>query len=396
MPSLSIDAGSNRPSNRWVTSNEWCEFWYDTFINGSLSSSLPLSSNQFSAGTDVYFGRDLPNYHKRKNNGELLPMTLYIFCTQALSNVKGQMTWDGYFNGNPNHYSYRVYDKKGLNRPYLPFDSHPGVFTFATVPTVRGWIDEQLPIEPSQYVQAAAAKLYGQGWDVLTFLAEFRHVLRMFKNIVHTIKTAFKSPKDLQNAWLEGRYGWRVLVFDILDATQAILAIDEEQRLRAKERTGWSTTWNTQFTETKQYYTRTEDRVINIDHELSVRGSIVADFVAPTFSFNPVVTAWELVTLSFVIDWVINVGCALNALSFLALSGDYTAAWSLNYKHVRTYENVVTPKLNFNYQTAFSATEEVEFRMRRPCTVPLIPTVNVRLDEFKVIDLIALLLQRIT
>ena len=132
-----------------------------------------------------------------------------------------------------------------------------------------------------------------------------------------------------------------------------------------------------------------------MDHEISFRGAIVSDFVAPTFQFNPVVTAWEVVTLSFVVDWILNVGRALNAISFLATSEAYTASYSIDYRHVRTYERTVLPKAGWWHNTAGYVQEHMQVLKRTPCTVPSLPRLSVNLDSFKVLDLIALFLQRI-
>ena len=240
-------------------------------------------------------------------------------------------------------------------------------------------------------------------------MAELHKTVSMFRNLVPRAIKYAREAKRLKKTgalkrwgyssideWLQTRYGWRILVYDIQDITKLISEIDEDQRTRIKERTGNSWQW----TEDNSY-TITGGHQLNYDditvHSLSVRGSIIADFVPARININPVATGWELITLSFVIDWFLNVGQALEALSFLLLSDQYTASWGVELDSWRTV--TCEPEAgNSAWSSGFhsnfdeiSVEERTKIFKRVPCHVSKLPLPAVNLDGFKVMDLVAIL-----
>lgn len=61
---------------------------------------------------------------------------------------------------------------------------------------------------------------------------------------------------------------------------------------------------------------------------------------ASRVSFNPFVTAWELTTLSFVVDWFLNVGDFIVAHTAVDLSSTSGYCTSVKIDTVETYELV--------------------------------------------------------
>jgi hypothetical protein len=263
-------------------------------------------------------------------------------------------------------------------------------------------------IDANYFVQAAASKLYGQGWDALTFFAELHKTAAMFRNVVTSfsrLATDYRrtrwgsAARRTFNQWLEGRYGWRILLYDIEDINNVLRSIDDKTRTRYKERVGQNVT--TTLSEV--------DTVLNFAHfhilreeivqrEIKVRGYLIADFVPPHVILNLATTSWELTRFSFVLDWIINVGSALNALSFLATDSTYTAATGIEVvSRVWNNYSVVAhpPATNFSSNwSELSGRYTITSRIRQPRYIPILPRVHVNLDALKVIDLVALIVQQ--
>ncbi len=331
-------------------------------------------------------GECIPNYHARRKRGELLPHTNF-----SQFEVKGD-SWgsidytykaDNCRSYNTSHFGHR----EDRNYEWVPSEAH--LRTYAP--------------EFSYEIQKAAAAISSSGHDTLTFLAELAKTKRMVKNLLTSIVTGkFDfSIASVPGKWLELRYGWRTLLFDIEDLHSALVEFDT-MRTRYSQRSGsnlrssheeapW-TIWDNGGAREEAWY---EDTV-----NISVRGSVTADVTPPRFSLNPVITGWELVPLSFVLDWVINVGMWLESLSFLAMSSKHVASGGYKielirqfYTKVNVYNDAASP---YSYGSYYSTSRCVATLTERfPSSVSLIPQSQLRLNEFKVLDLCALILQRI-
>jgi hypothetical protein len=120
----------------------------------------------------------------------------------------------------------------------------------------------------------------------------------------------------------------------------------------------------------------------------------VADIEPPRVSFNPIVTGYELITLSFGLDWVVNVGQWLSAMSFLIFSTNYVAAGGVYASCRRTLDLQSTVwKTIYSGTNTFHGESTASISIRTPQNVSLRPHVNLRLNLAKVFDLTALLAQ---
>jgi hypothetical protein len=246
-------------------------------------------------------------------------------------------------------------------------------------------------------LQAAAAAIYSRGWDALTFFAELHHVVSLFKDLVRKA-TDMATGKGLQNSWLEGRYGWRILYYDMVEISELLSKI-EDKRTRLKERVGDSQSDESVSLEVIDNSLGTGIYTFSIldQVETSYRGSIIADISPPDIIFNPVLTAWELIPYSFVIDWFIHVGRFIESLSFLALATDYSGAIGMQTKITRKakFQSLEGTRNYSDEGTQFESICVANNVRRVPRTVPTQPFVNVNLNAFKVFDLVALFLQRL-
>lgn len=358
-------------------------------INGSHTSLAQYSHREMT-------GQNIAGFHRRKKAGELLPFTNFNHVEiegKASGTVTTVMPGSGdtwYYDGSRTMTDmWVITDAEILNK----LDGYSA----------------------DRYVQAAAARIYASGWDTLTFLAELKDVRRMFETFVRNLakiirKSKWNKPKKgtktgvvtkgtqldptkVEDTWMEGRYGWRVLIYDIIDIANALASLDEKRK-RYMERTGRTFTDVDVDVSTQTWSTSTQEWTVTTTWETSVRGSVVADITPPKFSFNPFTTAWELVTLSFVIDWVVSVGAALNAASFLVLSTRHHAAagWRTDVTRVCQLTDVTWIGGHTGVREQSSQSEGY-IEMRVPVSVSLLPQLQLNVDWLKVGDLLALLRQ---
>lgn len=380
--------------------------FYDQYTQRTNLSTLEVtalygpSSRMLQSDMAVMNGELTPRFHERRRKGELLPYTPWYQKEET---------------GLLDHGEYRVDDTgSGEKVEIIPYwNAH-------SVHTANGdWrvsdsvLSDQLVgrlDELDNYVKQAAAKMYSSnGWDSLTFIAELRPTLRMFKNVGRRLESFNKDArrflnsktklndarKVLANNWLEGRYGWRVLAYDLQDLGEALARASAKARSRFSERTGgtqrWTDLWVKSFEGTDFHWTyNVEDY-----YTLSARGAVTADVRVPNFQFNPLLTGWEVIPYSFVVDWFIDVGNTLEALSLTKLATSYVAGkgYKLSLERRMFTSNVSYVGNGSGAYLGFNADYKLELTQRYPASVSTIPNRSIRLNMAKVTDLVALVSQ---
>lgn len=372
-----------------------------TKVTGSLEPDTEMSTTTISGYTNTTYdeeietsveylsttGECLPNFNSRVRKGELLPMT--NFSQLKVSGETSGYKDYKYFPLNPdNHYTNPNF---GM-RTAFEVDWHLD----------RNHLAQHIP-DFSNEVSAAAAKIYDTGHDTLTFLSELHKVRDMISRMGESIARLATGRKvdpsffSVPGKWLEYRYGWRTLIFDLEELNETLGNLHEERK-RFKERSG------TSFTKLEaEGPTVIETSAVArhertyIDHiEVGVRGSIVADIEPPQFKFNPITTAWELIPFSFIIDWVINIGTYISSLSFLASTQKYYAAGGYQITmHRKTIDEWVYTEPSTQDGTYIAFGEcTATLTERVPTTVSLTPPTKLKFDGYKLLDIVAILIQR--
>lgn len=211
------------------------------------------------------------------------------------------------------------------------------------------------------------------------------------------------------NAWLQGRYGWRPFVYDIMSIHEATTTeINSRTTVRKKLSVGGG-----EFT-----YTAATTPIAN------VRCDIVCDgYISPYYRFgqtadygskmnlsafkwgflDPIGTAWDVIPYSFVVDWFLNIGDALKSVQTYWLT-DERIGWSnliaeieAHYRPVcsstggvygslQEYQFVGFTDPSWEWKETFRST----YRLPVGSFMPAL-TAGVRLDLPKIVDLAALL-----
>lgn len=362
--------------------------WTQTIVNQYGQTSIYSRSYDWtSLGT---YGQTVPNYWDRKRRGLLIPHTWFRqqSSTQQIS---------------PANY----FERRANGVDIVTMENYS--FFHETVSAFR---DTPYHIPDAAYadamLQRAAANIANKGWDGLTFAAELPDLKRMFVKTARRmgrlheayrqgkLSKHFKDKKgqdiakNFQDLWLEGRYGWRTLAYDVRDLNDAIMHYDEKRRIWT-ERSGYSysdhdvTTGSVSWVSSNLEYT-IEDRT-----EHSIRGAVAADFKPARVTLDPVNTAWELVPYSFVVDWVFNVGETLASTKLLMLANDVTASKGVKSSHTRTatVNAVAKPGCIVNYTETYVCVNELVNRY--PSQISMRPSATGRLlDSNLVLDLRAL------
>lgn len=351
------------------------EYYYRSDDNGPFVTQYEYVRS-YGAESIVASGGETPQFHKRMRRGELLPLQPYsnvktaYFGSWQFEATDGKSPADTYRLGKPWHVAH-------LDVPY-------------NIPSGE------------LYVQMAAARAYSGGHDTLTFLAELGKARRMVAQLPKKILRMYRqSPartlSEFNKLWLEARYGWRIIIFDLEDLAAVMQSLNEARRSRIAQDAGITVRASSQQNQILDLKVGTikvgtADVVVKTTIEHSRRGTVVADFEPPRLTFNPVVTAWELVPFSFILDWIIDVGTALESLSLTTLAGDYVSSEG-NYREITTEANIVSFQGAGAYTVNSASGTSHRYTLsktREPKPVPKLPRLNIRLDPGKVMDLTAL------
>lgn len=356
-----------------------------TYVNTTTTTPLTAWSKRTAVGWDT------PGWRKMKNEGYILPFTPWAQFRSEGSTTEFFREWCA----SPTSKRNKWIDNR-LGGEILA--AHDAV-------TLMGLVT---PFDLQYLVQKAASGIYTSGWDAATFLAEITQLRRMLTGIGKSFEKLLDlfDPRrtgsnadqitTVANLWLQGRYGWRTLKYDIQDLAGVIASVNE-RRTRYRQASGMNVSGNYNTYTTSTSSGITSGFSTDISWTGNLRGTVVADIDVPDLQFNPITTAWEVVRLSFVVDWLLNVGQALEASSFLLMAKDYKAGqgYKFDFELNHSTSLVGTTGTTICHANAGSAHGTAEVVSRQPASVSAIPRLQLRLDEYKVMDLLSLVWQRL-
>jgi hypothetical protein len=213
-------------------------------------------------------------------------------------------------------------------------------------------------------------------------------------------------PKQLAkglNLWLEVRYGWMPLVYEVQDAITATKSLGRPSRMRVTA--SLDDFRDLPITTTTKVLDISRKVNIKVTSEGSVKSRATSGLLIETRYDTPpamevygsgeaLLSAWELVPYSFVVDWFMN-------------TADYVASWQprLNISVLSGWTTVESTVCTEKYaHTPWSELSDVSVAadgLRLSCVYherrryadlprPWIPYSNVRLSWIKGVDLLAL------
>lgn len=214
------------------------------------------------------------------------------------------------------------------------------------------------PVSAQALLTEAIGKWQQQGWDMATFAAESGKTLSMLQSAISNFNAyanqcfdimrrrrkrlaSVKEALDLfSSIWMEGRYGWRLLYYDI-QGIQRTLDSDSDQSKSRFNATDTATRETTSAWTKKTNYMRYR---IHTTHTYNVRAGVLGVMKRPgSIALDPIVTAWEVIPWTMVIDWFVDVGSVIRATSPFG-RGTINATWtSLRVDSISTLEWELTP-----------------------------------------------------
>lgn len=249
-------------------------------------------------------GVSLPGFYRLKEaahkQGSLLPQTPWA---QTYLSASGYEDWSLRSVSVPcRRYEAHMTGVQSLAIPDLP--------TLAVPPDNRELLAQQ-----------AMAALYKEGWDAGTFLAQFNMAVETVENLVKRLLKLFKTGKlstaDLSNPISEMAWAWRPMLYDIEDLSKLIETLGDDRTGKAwRKSQGATETHSESRVQTVNvagwyYLTVTETWDLIYSERVKVHSMIAP----PRVVFDPLVTSWELVPFSFVLDKLIDIGAYLASLS---------------------------------------------------------------------------------
>ena len=354
-------------------------------------SSYPDGDPQlYSQFRGNYRGERLENFHERKAAGELLPMTNYSRWDEE---SEGSMTIRAHYN---NGYGCSA-DVYTSNIAWNLQKEDPGTVELYTALKVN---EDALLLSA---VSNSVPRL-----DILTSVAETHKTLDLVvqarKRAVALIKQLQKKgwkalPRTASDTWLEWRYGWRLLGFEIEAVTEAInhplKSLFVEGRAGESHVVEYESIGDS-FPLLHSHLRVNANTTVQHRHDISVRANVNGKVKLQSANVlaSPVVTGWELIPYSFVLDWFVNVGDVLTAWKAFSLA-DYT--FSIGVKRVFDLSGTISGITYYDSAYTSASASGVsslkgETKIRWSRTKPsLIPQLNVDLTTPRSIDIAALL-----
>jgi len=393
----------------------------------------------FDSERDYMWDRKTPGYFKAKREGTLLPVSPYRKQKYSVFQLPG--------NGEIlTHQWNSVQDK----------EQNPGDPKFIETFVSNGclgradWFEQVRLLQPPRpsdvsdlALQAALARAQTDAWDTATFLAELGKTVEGLATIyprwmsicervlletrgLNTLKSKHERLQAYSEAWLEARYMWRPLMYDIKDMYTAYQRL--VQGIENPLARGWETRVGSPTRDVLSFSSRTPSCVywdvnqiartaampwpqngFNMvcqgvkERELIARAAVGVQVSTRTETmFDPAVTAWELVPFSFVLDWFVNIGEAIAAFSPFATGTLAFATLTVTEREtVSLTGSAFAQDIPEHWSLVRNTPAMSEFSLISETKIRSLPTnvtpnlgFDVALDAFKITDLVALWLTR--
>lgn len=230
---------------------------------------------------------------------------------------------------------------------FIPVNSWAGTPSGTIVaPSGTVWLPRNLsiPYPPTlsdslknSVLQKALANARTQSWDVGTFVAELHKTSTMITRAGRTLmrrqenilSKGVKSYDEFASAWLEYRYGWRILYYDIMEANESLLRLKGLLPLSNRytsyvEKLDQTITTSSAFTRLAMSVDGTVSgtnyhRCVmhqTVDAVTSARAGVFLELDPGQLAFaDPFNTLLEITPYALVVNWFLNIK-------------DLVAAWS--------------------------------------------------------------------
>lgn len=238
-------------------------------------------------------------------------------------------------------YDYRTasYQYRGAGTPSTAGLNQRGLPSGITITRSSTHVQINLPSSLVASCHNAARAKAGEGFNAALFAAEGRSTLAMLADLLQRLVRAYKAArrgdwrnafrqlgarsyrpsKDAANNWLQFQYGVMPLVYDAYDLQEHIkrglsrngnrhrVKVNRTQKVDAV------TALRGSANQYNKYYGHGCRYGISVVFDYKIDDAYLSN-LNRLGMLNPFALAWELVPLSFVLDWFLPIGAFLNAL----------------------------------------------------------------------------------
>lgn len=290
---------------------------YESPSRSSSDSLIFLKEEEMS---DV----EIPNFYQKKKSG-ILPVNPMTQTKTVLSSPP--MDFEFFRTSDPSD-RYRC---QGLVTSYSPITvsngSHCylGSYAWTSAPETPSWPSRDV------LIQEANANARAAGFDILTFMAEWNKTLDLVLGFQERVirraerikrKRSVRTEREFLDAWMEYRYGWRILMYDIESISESF-----DRLKNGFNRTRW-TAHDERFSRSSSSYVKGNASYVHgagevdsltymmrasitagLEHRRSMRAGVGVEMAMDDIlTIDPLTTAWEVIPFSFVADWFVNLG----------------------------------------------------------------------------------------
>lgn len=317
--------------------------WQQTLTETTQDSVLARLDSMTDEVSPGYFSREARNAYQPIN---AMSKTTYGYFAN-----NGTTKWERQWIGNPG----TPYDTATMTGDLalvgywssgLAFNADPIADSYSLPPA---WPADSAVSVP------ALANARAAGMDVGTAVAELGKTVRMLQSFTNNVgrranniaealvrRRRFTSTEAVLNGfsetWLEGRYGWRTLAFELEDLTEALLLLQslglkrvrgyaEEQVSGDYSSSATNISLNKPKFQTSWSSIARGNVVISREITRTKRSGSIIDAICEGLAFvDPLVTLHEVIPYSFILDWIVNINDNIAAFSPFA-TGRRLGSW---------------------------------------------------------------------
>jgi hypothetical protein len=260
---------------------------------------------------------------------------------------------------------------------------------------------------------AAIADAKAAIWDALTSMAEAQKSAALLADTARGLISfarglARKAPRRerelkadwFRQKWLEYRYGWRPLVMeaeDIMAAFNRKVAAGEMVKGRASIGESLNDSSSATVDGSEAWITTTETLEGHRTYRAAAYAKVYNADLA-RFGLDPIVTGWEVLTFSFIVDWFLDINSWLQAWSpfsgsqLLACCASVKDEYQVDHERHVEWGRDASPTLAWTEGEWTATTKLVVERYERFPSGVSLPHLNVRLTPARILDFAAILL----
>lgn len=224
-------------------------------------------------------------------------------------------------------------------------------------------------------------------------------ILKYVKSVNLKALAGELKPKEVASRWMEARYALRPLVFDVAQTLQAFTDNATMKRITARGyRSEWASSSDTVLIHGSSDFDiyATRSVVQSVEARAGVLSCVDTLTKMNIWGVDQVMSsAWELVSMSFVVDWFINIGklvaaweptVGLKTLASWVTTHDVVVQTTEVTQCVAKWPTSNIHTKRFTHTCKAVKTTGTKIRTANPA-VPVFPRFDVKLDGYKLIDL---------